>query len=100
MANIIEVDTNELNKDIQKFDSTVDALKSDLKGLDQEIEALDAMWDGVANAAFNMQYRTDSATLNNMIKSLKEYSSDLKSAKKDYDKCEANVGDMVKAINV
>lgn len=100
MASIIEVETNQLNNDIKKFDSTVKALRSDLKGLDQEIAALDAMWDGVANAAFNVQYKTDSETLDSMIKSLQEYSEDLKTARKDYEKCEANVGDMVKAINV
>lgn len=100
MASIIEVETNELNKDIKKFDTTVNALKNDLKGLDQEIEALDAMWDGVANAAFNAQYQTDSTTLDHMIKSLQEYSDDLKMAKHDYEKCESTVGDMVKAINV
>lgn len=100
MAGIIEIDTNELKKDITRFDLTVDALKSDLKGLDQEIEALDAMWDGVANTAFNIQYKSDSTTLNNMIHSLLEYSQDLKSARVSYEKCESNVGDMVKSINV
>ena len=94
---------NELNgfkNDITAFGDALARVEGNYKKAFQEILSLNAMWEGPAHDAFEVSFRQDNATVEDAVKFLQKYKSDLDMALSEYQKCEMNVDNLVRAIKV
>lgn len=98
--NKIAVNTNVLDQDIKKVDTELKKIRTELGKLDDEIKELDSMWDGQANKAFVKQYSSDYKAMIDLLDDLVKYSSTLITAKNTYNKCEQNVDEIVRSMDI
>ncbi|MBQ8982071.1 MAG: WXG100 family type VII secretion target [Lachnospiraceae bacterium] len=98
--NKIAVNTNVLDQDIKKIDADLKSIRTELGKLNDEIKELDTMWDGQANKAFVKQYSDDYTAMIGLLDDLVRYSSTLVTAKDTYNKCEQNVDEIVRSIDI
>lgn len=68
MENRIEISTNSLHADYEKIQSNLSAVTKQLQALQQEMDALNAMWEGPANAAFRQTIAEDFQNLEGVCK--------------------------------
>lgn len=100
MADIIEINIATLNSDIGSMESELQKLRNEVKLTFDAVSALDAMWNGPANDAFNRAFAADHQVMEDMcrvIESLIEY---MKNAKDEYRKCESAVADEINSIRI
>ena len=100
MADEIATKTESMEKDIKELRSLLKKAKETVEQLFSEIKALDAMWDGAANDAFNIQFINDYQYSLDMCDSVDELIDCISFAKKEYEKCETEVSDIVHAIRL
>lgn len=96
----IEVDTNQLDQDVDELEVNIHAVQKTLKKLQEEFEELNAMWTGDANLAFRKQIASDMTALEEIIEEVKKIHKCMKHASKEYVKCEGDVSDLVKKIAI
>ncbi len=97
---LIEVDTNLLAKDIGQATEKLSAMRAALKAVYGEMQELDALWDGAANAAFNKQFALDKQSFEEILTQLEALLDDFEFAKIKYDECERQVNSAVAAIRI
>lgn len=98
--NYIQIDTTTLSKTISDMEGSINNLKNELESIYQDIQELDAMWDGPANEIFNMQFESDRQEFISMCDDISEYIEKLRYAGNEYVKCESKVGDIVRGIRL
>jgi len=99
-AQEITVDMTQLASDIGILQETVAALRSQMQEMFDNIVELDAMWEGSANAAFNVQFRSDYENMESMCKTFDSIIECLEYANKEYNSCENAVYDIVAAVSI
>lgn len=100
MADYVEVNTDILQSDINQLNEHLNRIESQLSQMYGQVEELNTLWKGQANAAFSTQFRQDNETMKDVISELKKYSESLSQARVKYDKCEDSVQDMVNSIQI
>lgn len=96
----INVNTDTLKKDSSDINTKVENLLSELQNIYTEVERLDAMWEGPANAAFTAQFAADHENFKTICEFIKNFSRDMNSAATEYDRCEAEINSAIKSIRV
>lgn len=96
----IEVDTSKLNSDISEQKSEITQARNRLKTLKSELDALNAMWKGSANLAFQNAVTQDYSKMQNMLTTLEKLASCMENAKKEYNSCEQSVKSTVNSIRI
>lgn len=96
----IEVDTNTLQRDINKINELIGKMKNQKGKLVTSVQQMNATWSGPANAAFNAQFTTDMKNFDQMIKLLTDMSNSMKKARKEYDQCEKRVDGIIRSIRI
>ncbi|MCC8151645.1 MAG: WXG100 family type VII secretion target [Lachnospiraceae bacterium] len=96
----IEVDTAKLNSDISELKSNTAQAKSRLQALKAELDELNTMWKGTANAAFQQAANQDYNLMQTMLTTMEELAACMENAKKEYNSCEQSVGSMVNSIRI
>lgn len=86
--------------DIGVFESTLQSLKKNYESFATGLSELNAMWEGPAHEQLMMELRKDCAEMDNCIKFLDTYLSDLNFAHEEYSRCENTVSGLVDAIRV
>lgn len=98
MATNFEVNLSNLNSDINNARHSLDYIKKNIKGMFDEIKELDAMWDGDANDAFNVQFNSDYEMMLDVCKNIEKVIASMEFAKQEYTKCENSVSSAVQAM--
>lgn len=96
----ITIDMSLLADDIAVLEENVAALREQMALVFQDINDLDAMWDGPANAEFNAQFNADYASMEAMCKTFDTIIESYAFANKEYNTCENSVHDIVAAIKI
>ncbi len=99
-VNYIEVDTGVLQRDTGDIQDSINTVDRNLKAMFEGIQTLNGMWKGTANSVFNAQFNNDYRTMENILKEMQAYIEALDRASFEYNKCENEVGDIVKAIRI
>lgn len=100
MANYIEIDTGILQGDIGTMATEVHELRQRIQNLQAEVTELSSMWSGRANAVFQQQFALDMEFMNDFADVLEQLISCMEYAKKEYDRCENEVEDLVASIHI
>lgn len=98
MATSFEVNLSNLNSDINNARHSLDYIEKNIKGMFDEIKELDAMWDGDANDAFNVQFNSDYEMMLDVCKNIEKIIVSMEFAKQEYAKCENSVSSAVRAM--
>lgn len=98
--NIIEVDTRMIDNDKKSVTLCLSKINQNLSDMHNSVLELDATWDGIAKQAFQYQFNEDYQMLTEITKFMKEFTSCMEYASKEYTKCENSVCDLVQAINI
>ncbi len=96
----IEIDTDDLRRDTRTLRDYTTRLQSEYKNMFRALEELNAMWEGTARAAFNVEFQKDMETFNQMIRTMNELNQALDHAAQEYDTCDANVQQAINSIRV
>lgn len=100
MSNYINVNTETLRKDSNEITSKVNSLLSELQKVYTEVQQLDTMWEGPANAAFNAQFAADYENFRTVCTFINNFAKDMGSAAVEYERCEAEINSAIKALRV
>lgn len=96
----ISVNTAALSKDIAQLRALLLQLEKDRQNVNQEIQELNAMWQGPSNQAFNAQFQTDCMSLERLCKTIREMIQALEHAKSEYELCDNQVNGLVNAMKI
>ncbi|MDD3369979.1 MAG: WXG100 family type VII secretion target [Lachnospiraceae bacterium] len=96
----IEVEAQTMGNDIQAMKEILQGAVSEISGMASEMEALSAMWTGAGHDAYMNQFSNDCERMNEVDQLFKDYMNRLTEAKNEYCKCEQDVSDIVRAINI
>ena len=98
--NLIEVDTQSLDRDHKRIKEKTEEIRNVIKKLYIQMEELDSMWDGVANAAFCSQFAKDSQDFDALCAALVNYTNIVAQARFEYDMCDEQVQSLISQINI
>ena len=90
-TSVLERDTNEINNLIEKLNSISNAVYED-------VEQLHTMWEGTAHAVLVLQFAKDYEYVKNTILWLRNYREELEYAKKEYNKAEQDVSNLIQHL--
>lgn len=96
----MEIDVSQLNSDIRSLKEGTEQAKKNLNSMLQEMEELNAMWQGRANQAFREQVEKDKAAIEKLLERLTYLSECMDYASGEYMRCENEVKDAVEAIRI
>lgn len=96
----ITVDMGQLASGISNMTELVTLLRNQMKEVFNHMTELDAMWDGVANDAFNQQFQIDNEAMEQLCKTFDSIIEHYTTADKEYNNCEDAVHDIVAAISI
>lgn len=96
----IEIDTEQLNRDIQELEQVTARAESSLEGMMNEIGELNAMWKGQANWAFRTQMGKDQSIMTELLNEMKRLAECMTFASQEYVRCENEVKSAVDSIRI
>lgn len=99
MANLIQVTPEEMVRKAQNLDQKITEWGQTVQSIYNLVEELDAMWDGLANSAFNVNFKEDLPHYNQLGEMMSEYSNAIKEAAKRYVDGEQQVAEIIKRRN-
>lgn len=98
---------DKIRVDTGKLSGTESAVRAQLKGIrdalnkmQSDVSALNAMWTGEANQAFNQTFQKDIRDLDALCSEIQAIADFEHHAHDEYVKCEHNVSDIINAINI
>lgn len=102
MASIreIEQNTDYLSDDIVRLEDEKNKLERAIDEMFDAVNTLEATWDGPASETFKAQFQSDYETCKEMHRAFGTLIEKLKTAKEEYDRCESEVGELVRSIRV
>ena len=100
MADKIRVNTRTLKKDRDDIQKDITVVRKKISAMRQDVEQLNKMWSGSANAEFNKAFTDDIKKLENLCKMLDEIVKYETTAKTEYDTCENKIENLVSSISV
>lgn len=96
----IATNTNTMSNDIEELRAILDKSKKLMDNVMGQMAELDAMWDGAANEAFNLQIRNDQAFANEVFEAINDFIDCMNYAKNEYNKCENEVSEIIGTIRI
>ena len=94
------VNTDTLRSDVSKIEESFNSMKSRIAEIYENVEALNALWDGPANDSFNQAFKQDHSNVNAYFTTLNNIIEQLDRSRENYDKCETEVENMVDSLHV
>lgn len=96
----IEVSTDQLDADRGDMETGLQKIREQFNRLFEEMQALDAMWEGTAKQTFQAQFAGDCEIANDVCNNLGKYIESMKNASREYKKCENDVAEIIAAIKI
>jgi len=100
IINEITIDTGRLNQDIERLYQLELELKTCETNMKEEIAALNDMWNGSAQKAFNIQFSKDCLELDELRAFLGKYTDAMDKARDEYNKCSKEAEELINSINI
>ncbi|QBE95728.1 hypothetical protein PMF13cell1_01252 [Blautia producta] len=100
MGGYIEVSTEPLSADKGNIAAELNAVRTELQQLFQEMQELDSMWDGPASQAFAVQFQTDYEIMQEIVENLEGFIQCMQYAADEYNKCENTIAELISAIRI
>ena len=97
-ANELEVNINALSNDITRLNEIASNLRNKSLRMFEELEALDAMWEGDAHDTFRMQVVNDKACMDELLRTVSSIIEYMNYAKQEYEMCEDAVNNEISSI--
>lgn len=96
----IEQNTDFLSDDITRLEDEKAVLEQAMDEMFAAVEELESTWQGPAKAGFTVQFQNDYERCKEMSNTLESLIGKLRTARSEYDKCENEVGNIVRAIRI
>lgn len=96
----IEIDTRQLNSDINELKTNIDTARKSLESVKAEMDELNNMWQGAANRAFSRQVTDDYNTMKELLSAMDNLSESMAHAKSEYKNCEDAVKGNIDSIRI
>ncbi len=96
----IEVNTDILQRDIQRLESLQGKLKDRLNSMNTAITSLNSSWEGEAKSAYTATYKQDYKDIQELEIVLTKFIQRLKDAKRDYEKSSKSIQSLVNQLKV
>jgi len=96
----IAINTDNLGKDIERLKIVLRELNRNKSKMVEEVGELNHMWKGPANQMFVKQFTLDCTSFDNLYKTIEEMIKAMENAKREYEKCQNRVNDLVNAIKI
>ena len=96
----IKVNTSRLNTDAETVAGLLQGIKTGLSDMKEQVNQLDAMWDGPGSEAFKKAFWDDMDAMAEAVKNLDSMQAYERNAKTKYESCEQKVGAIVAGIRV
>ena len=96
----LRVNAAALDSDANELHDLLRQIKTNLEGMYSSVTALDGMWDGPANDAFNTQFLNDRENFRELCERIGNLFSDMSTAAKEYDSCENEVYSNISSLNI
>ena len=100
MGNIIGTNTQTMGRDISQYGTMVQMVETALGDAYSAINELNNTWTGPAHDALVAQFVSDKEIMDDMLKILRDYGTDLDNAKREYETCENNVDSLIRSMKV
>ena len=95
----IRVNTESLKRTENDVRNQIKAIRSALSEMRSQVTAMNRMWEGPANIAFNQTFQDNITDLDNLCAAVENIASYEALAHTEYVKCESKVSDVVRSIN-
>lgn len=96
----IATDTVIMQSDITELEEALEMVKVKMENMFNNMRSLDGMWSGMANQMFRMQFNIDYNTLKEVCETLTSLIASIKTAKTEYQKCEASISTVIKSVKI
>lgn len=96
----LEIETHRLSRDIETLERQIQAVRNSGDAMMAEIRALSNMWEGPAKDAFTAQFETDYNALQEITHVLDILIEELTVAREQYERCEAEITELVQSIQI
>ena len=100
MADYIEVDTSELERDRQTIQSELNKVRAGIRRLQEEMTELGSMWEGPAHDAFMTQVHADYETIRQFANEIAAYIEAMSYARTEYEQCEHQAERAVASLRI
>lgn len=100
MIGTIEIETRSLRQDRDMIQEQTERLRAEVTRLSEAMEELAGMWEGPAKESFQKQFRADYDLIQEFLGEMDQYVQAMSYAEQEYDKCEAEVGELVASIRI
>lgn len=100
MGQEISINTSTLSMDIETLQQQLNIIKNDMDKMYSAVRVLDSMWDGPANAVFNVQFKKDQTDMTELCNTIQKIVDCMEYAKKEYNSCEIEVNSIISSISV
>lgn len=98
---LIMVDTtNTLKADVTEMNAQLGRIMNYASQLEGTLRQLESMWEGEAKEAFSNAVRDDLRRLKDLVKAMQNLTDRTGEARKEYDKCENTVAQIIASIKV
>ena len=96
----IEVDTIQLGRDESDLDAQIWEMQNVLDDVYEQMNELDAMWDGLASEVFKVQFARDKEYFTEACGEVQLLSESIAKARMEYEKCDELVSMAIDAIRI
>ena len=96
----IRTNTDSLRHTEDVVRTQLKAIRQSLTNMQADVKAMNRMWEGPANTAFNQTFLNNIIDLDNMCRALESIASYEGMARREYTQCEGQVGDIVNSIRI
>lgn len=100
MASKIKINTKTLSKDKDSIEKDLKQIEKKIKQMKLDVAAMNKMWTGEANTAFNKAFNDDIDDLNTICDSIRGIITYESTAKDAYEKCEQQVSSLISSISI
>ena len=100
MAKVIGNDLERFRDDITQFSESLERMHSTANRVFEELASLNGMWEGSAHQVFNDQFLADADNMENLYQFLKRYLSGLEEDARRFSKCESDIDQIIKNIQI
>lgn len=91
MANMSNIDSEQIGSAVQQLDEIVAAITNQVAKVREAVDALDKGWVSGVKVEFMSRYRRDEEAMQEMLEQFREISLQLRETAADFDKTESEI---------
>lgn len=96
----LKVNSKTLASEANSISELVKDAEKKLKTMYTQVRELDSKWEGPANESFTQSFNADYETFDAICKTVSSLASNMKKAAREYERCEDEIADGIKRLNI